>query len=125
MTRYIYLFLLGDYSDKEGHVVAKALLYLGRGRGCVLDDIVQECRDDGRRAEPQLVGGDVGDGDGVEYVGLAGLALLPLVGFAGKLKGVAEHRHLFVRHPWGHRLKHFLGTFLDYLVIVRSHSRQD
>ena len=80
---------LGDAVDQLGDVGAEALgdLVL-RGRR-VLDDVVQDRRDDRRRIQVQ-VGEDVGDRDRMGDVRLAAQALLAFVGLGAELVGVAD-----------------------------------
>ena len=66
-------------STRWSDLLAEQLLDLLGGRQRVLDDVVKQACDDRRRVELH-VGQDVGDLEGVNEVGLAGLPDLPLVG---------------------------------------------
>ena len=87
---------LGDGVDQLGDVRAEARGELVLGRRRVFDDVVQDRRDDRVRIEAQ-VREDRGGGDGMGDVGLAGEALLPLVGRGAELGGFADALDLLGR----------------------------
>ncbi len=86
---------LGDAVDDRGDLVAELLGHPLLGDAGVLDCVVQQGRRDGDLVQSQ-VGGDIGDGDGVGDVGLAGAAELALVGLDGGRAGAADDLHVAV-----------------------------
>ena len=70
---------LGDAVDEAADGGAEDLVELGAGDAGVFDDVVEQGGDDAGGVEP-VAGEDVGDGEGVGYVGFAVVAGLGAVG---------------------------------------------
>ncbi len=87
---------LGDGVDQLGDVAAELRGELVLRRRRVFDDVVKDRRDDGVGVEPQIRE-DRGGGYGMGDVGLAGEALLTLVGRSAELGGFADARDLLGR----------------------------
>ena len=122
LRHYILLLLpLGDGSDDKGDIVAKEALDLGEGMWRVLDHIVEECGDYGVNVELQLHGGNPRHGDGVEDIGLAGLAALRGMCLAGQLVSLAEALHVGRRSAFTHCLEHFRGPSLYLFIVLVCH----
>ena len=77
---------LGEPVDDEGHLRAEGTLDVLELDVGVLDGVVQQGTDDGRRVHAQP-GEDAGDADGVLDEQLPGFAELALVGHLGELEG--------------------------------------
>jgi hypothetical protein len=98
---------LGDAVDDLGHGVAELRRDLRLGDRRVLDDVVQDRRDDGVGVEAQL-GEDFGGRDGVGDIGLAGLALLAAVGLGAEFGGGADALDLIGRKIGFRRVQQIL-----------------
>ncbi len=77
---------LGDPVDEVGDLGPEALLEVGQAVVGVLRDIVEECRLDRDRIDPEI-GEDLGGGDRVGDVRFAGRATLALMGGDGEVVG--------------------------------------
>ena len=82
---------LRDAVDHVGDFGAEALLEVGQAVLGVLRDVVEERRLDGDRVDPEL-GRDLGRGDRVGDVRLAGRPTLARVGLDGEVEGRADRR---------------------------------
>ncbi len=80
---------LRDAVDELGDLGAEALLDVGQAVLGVLGDVVEECRLDGDGVDAEL-GQDLGRGDRVRDVRLAGRPLLALVGGDGEIECLAD-----------------------------------
>jgi hypothetical protein len=78
---------LGEAIDAAGDFVAELLADLLDGDAGVLDDVVKKSGLDGDKVHPH-VGEDVGHHDGVDHVGLAGIAGLAFVTAGGEQVGL-------------------------------------
>ena len=87
---------LGDAGDEAEDLVAELAADVLLGDGRVLDDVVQKCRRDGGAVQPQLHE-DLGDGAGVDEVGLPRGALLPAVRLLGVAVGANQRLALAAR----------------------------
>ena len=86
---YIELGELGDAIDAARHLVAELLAHLFDGDAGVLHDVVQQAGLHGHHVHPH-VGQNVRHHDGMDHVGLAGIAGLALVILAGETEGLLE-----------------------------------
>ena len=84
---------LADAIDQQSNIVTEFLLYVGNGRRCVFDNVVQNCGFNCLRIEAH-VGEFLGDGNGVGYIGFASLACLALVGLGAELIGANDRLNL-------------------------------
>ena len=90
------VFDFGDAVDDGGDSVAEEHADVVESDFGVFDDVVEECADNGERAEAYFFDGDEGDGEWVEDVGFAGFASGAVVGLFGDGVG-AEDVFFFLR----------------------------
>ena len=82
---------LGQAVDQRGDLGPEEPFDVLHREFGVFHDVVEQGGADGLAAQPDLIDYDLGHGDGVQDVGLAGAASDPLVRFVGKFEGL-EHQ---------------------------------
>ena len=104
----LFFLALGNGVYEEGHVVSETRADVLDRVGGVLHDVVEEGGDDGVGVEFQFFRRDVGDGDRVDDVGLAGFPLLAAVGLFGQEIGVLDPLQVLCADARGHHVKNVL-----------------
>ena len=99
---------LRDAVDEVGDLGPEALLEVGQAVLGVLRDVVEERRLDGDRVDPEL-GDDLGRGDRVGDVRLAGRPLLALVGLDREIERGPDGSQVGLRIVPGDRLEELLA----------------
>ena len=90
MGRRALLFLLRDNVDKKRHIIAETLGNILDCIRCVLDHIVQKCRDNRIRTQTEFLGNNLGDSHRMHDIRLARLASLLHMGLACKKVSIVD-----------------------------------
>ncbi len=112
---------LGDAVDAAGHFVAEALADFVGGDAGVFHQVVQQAGFDGDQVHAHA-GQDVGDHEGMDHVGLAGLAQLAFVQLGGGAEGLFDGGQIVARAVFADLVVEFLKQLLD-AVRGRRHGR--
>ena len=114
---------LGYGVYQEGDVFSEALADVFQRVISIFHNVVEEGGDDGVGVQLKLFCGNVGNGDGVDDIGLARIALLALVGLGGEGVCVLDAQKILRRNPFGAHVKDVLCG-LVYLLHVFHHLTQ-
>jgi hypothetical protein len=105
---------LGDAIDATGDLFTEEFLEFFERGGGVLDDIMEESGDEAREVHLHA-SEDARNGERMEHVGLAGVALLMGVKANGKLEGAAERGEVLGGTELLNALREFLVGVLEFI----------